>query len=154
MKYYVAYGSNLNKKAMSKRCSTAVPFGTSAIKNCKLEFRGTPGFSYLTLVASPGDIVPLGVWQIEDSDELSLDRYEGYPHLYHKVKVPVVRVKKDDGTQVDVEAFMYLMNQGYGIAEPSRQYISICMTGFEDFKLPTEALLTAAFEANVDIPKA
>ncbi len=147
MKYYIAYGSNLNVVQMAHRCPTAVPFGTTSIKNCKLEFRGTPGFSYLTLIPSIGNTVPLGVWKIEDADEENLDKYEGYPTLYRKVKIPIVHVKTKDGIETVNGAFLYLMNNGYDIAPPAGEYLSTCMVGFQDFELPTDALITAAVEA-------
>ena len=36
---YLAYGSNLNKKQMSRRCPNAKPVGSIILKGYKLEFR-------------------------------------------------------------------------------------------------------------------
>lgn len=143
MKYYIAYGSNLNVGQMAHRCPTAVPFGTTSIKNCRLEFLGSPGYSYLTLVPSAGNTVPLGVWKLEDKDEKNLDFYEGYPSLYRKVEIPTVYVTTGNGIEMVSNAFFYLMNRGYNIAPPSEEYLNGCLVGFQDFKLPPEALLKA-----------
>ena len=40
MKYYLAYGSNLNKEQMQKRCPGAVPVGTMTLKGFELKFKG------------------------------------------------------------------------------------------------------------------
>lgn len=143
-KYYLAYGSNLDITQMRVRCPSAIPVGTAEIKNCKLEFRGATGCAYLTLSASEGDVVPLGVWLIKDEkDEKNLDKYEGYPHLYRKVKASKVRVKTFCNEPIFVDAFLYLMSQALPIKEPSLTYIESCRRGYKDFGLPLEALNTA-----------
>lgn len=142
-KYYLAYGSNLNIENMLARCPSAMPVGITTIKNCKLEFRGSPGFSYLTLTASKGDIVPLGVWEINESDEKHLDRYEGYPKLYRKAKASDVHVQAFIGEDLVVNAFLYLMNDNYPVSIPAQFYVDDCITGFKDFNLPLEALNSA-----------
>lgn len=130
-KYYLAYGSNLNIENMLTRCPSAMPVGVATIKNCKLEFRGAPGFSYLTLTASKDNIVPLGVWEIDEYDEKNLDRYEGYPKLYRKVKASNVHVQAFSGNILVVDAFLYLMNENYPISMPEQFYIADCITGFK-----------------------
>ena len=40
MKYYIAYGSNLNKAQMSIRCPEAKPVTTTTINDYQLLFRG------------------------------------------------------------------------------------------------------------------
>ena len=77
MKYYLAYGSNLNKEQMQKRCPGAVPVGAMVLKGYELRFRGP-----LTIVKKKGGRVPLGIWQVSEEDEKSLDRYEGFPMVY------------------------------------------------------------------------
>ena len=139
-KYYLAYGSNLNIESMRMRCPSAVPVGTTNIKNYKLEFRGTPGNAYLTLTASIDDVVPLGVWEIDKNDEKCLDRYEGYPSLYRKVRAKDVRVKTFTNGTIIVDAFLYIMNKNYPINAPRIFYANTCISGFNDFSLPQEAL--------------
>jgi len=48
-KYYIAYGSNLNKEQMKSRCPDAVPVGTSEIKNYTLLFKGHPNRAVATI---------------------------------------------------------------------------------------------------------
>lgn len=40
MKYYVAYGSNLNKSQMAYRCPESIPVGAGVLKNYRLSFYG------------------------------------------------------------------------------------------------------------------
>ena len=53
-----------------------------------------------------GGSVPVIVWEIGQSDEAALDRYEGFPFLYRK---EMVKVKLNGKT---VEAMVYIMNEG------------------------------------------
>ena len=41
MKYYLAYGSNLNIQQMAVRCPGARAVGTATIRDFKLAFRGS-----------------------------------------------------------------------------------------------------------------
>ena len=88
MKYYLAYGSNLNKYQMNFRCPDAVPAGSCVLNNWELVFRR----GVLTIEPCPGGIVPLGIWKISENDEKSLDRYEGFPSFYYKktLRLPVL----------------------------------------------------------------
>lgn len=78
-KFYIAYGSNLNLSQMRRRCQNAKKVGSFLLKGYELEFR-----YYLTIKESPNGEVPLGFFEIDENDEGSLDRYEGYPTHYRK----------------------------------------------------------------------
>ena len=73
---YIAYGSNMVQEQMAFRCPDARLIGTGYIAGARLEF-------YLhATVEKTGDQrnrVPVAVWEINDRDERSLDRYEGSP---------------------------------------------------------------------------
>ena len=83
-KLYVAYGSNLNIAQMALRCPTARIHGTGQLNNWELIYRGSPVNSYATIHRKSGSRVPVVVWEIQEADEQSLDRYEGYPRFYFK----------------------------------------------------------------------
>lgn len=93
-RYYVAYGSNLNVRQMLMRCRTARMIGTSSIKNYRLMFKGSQTGSYLTIEPSPGSEVPVGVWEVSETDERALDRYEGYPNFYYKKEMMLPGVER------------------------------------------------------------
>lgn len=125
MKYYIAYGSNLNKKAMNRRCPSAVPVGSSVLQNEALVFRG-----YANIEPKADSVVPVGIWQISDADEKALDFYECYPKLYRKETRSVVL---PDGRQVD--AMVYVMNEGQEFSLPSFTYLMQIREGYDDFGL-------------------
>ena len=88
-KYYLAYGSNLNMRQMSRRCPTAKPLGTATLEGWTLLFKGSKSGSYLTIEPKEGASVPVGVWEISERDEGYLDVYEGYPNFYYKKELEV-----------------------------------------------------------------
>ena len=140
-KYYVAYGSNLDKHAMSKyRCPTATPVGKGELKNMRLVFRGDVNRSYLTVEPAKGATVPVGIWEINQEEEKHLDYYEGYPFLYRKENI---RVNVDESSVLlpqNIEGLIYIMNDGYPENVPSINYIDTCYRGYEDFGLNTDIL--------------
>jgi hypothetical protein len=121
---YIAYGSNLNLEQMSQRCPTAQAVGTSVMKNWRLLFRGGLRSAVATVERFRGSFVPILVWQLQPQDEAALDRYEGWPHLYHK---EILRIRLNGKT---VEAMIYIMNeiQPYGL--PSPYYFNTIREGY------------------------
>ncbi len=99
---YIAYGSNMVQEQMAFRCPDARLIGTGYISGARLEF-------YLhATVEKTGDQrnrVPVAVWEINRTDEKSLDRYEGFPNYYVKEMWPV---HMNDGSEI--EGMIYLMN--------------------------------------------
>ena len=57
--FYAAYGSNLNKSQMEKRCPKSKAIGSKVLKNWKLCFRGVAD-----IVPDPGASVMLGIYLI------------------------------------------------------------------------------------------
>ena len=144
MKFYLAYGSNLNKRQMARRCPDAEPFGTVYIPDYALTFRGNfRGMGVANIEPCKGSIVQAGLWKISAADEESLDIYEGYPHLYDKKDMDVVC----DG-QV-VRAMVYIIRMGLKYAKPSEDYLGIIEQGYKDFGLDTEPLIGQAVEASL-----
>ena len=91
MKYYLAYGSNLNLTQMFHRCPHARVIGHTSLSDMRLVFRGSKTGSYLTVEPDEAASVPCGVFAIQDDDELALDHYEGYPVFYQKQTLHVWR---------------------------------------------------------------
>lgn len=127
-KLYIAYGSNLNLRQMARRCPTAKPIGTGMLKDYRLTFR-----SVATIEKEIGAETPVGVWEITPSDEIALDRYEGYPHLYRKETVTVTTKKGD------VDAMVYIMNAGQAMM-PNRSYYDTIEEGYMDVGLDSTYL--------------
>lgn len=131
---YVAYGSNLNIRQMKHRCPTAKLYGTGEIKDYELQFKGHPDSAFATIAPKEGASVPVAVWEIQLRDEMSLDRYEGYPSHYFKQNVPV----QLDGEEVN--AMVYIMNLKMGFGLPSPYYYQTVHEGYNDCGLDTDVL--------------
>ena len=99
---YIAYGSNMVQEQMAVRCPDARLIGTGYISGARLEF-----YLHATVekTGNNRNRVPVAVWEINDADERSLDRYEGYPSYYIKEEWPV---HMNDGSEIT--GMIYLMN--------------------------------------------
>lgn len=141
-KLYFAYGSNINLDQMACRCPAAEVVGPVVLEGHELLFRGNAGGNGVATIApKEGGRVHGLLWKITPDCERSLDRYEGYPHLYEKEPV-TVRCK--DGTEVAVMA--YVMTGGERWREPavpSEPYYKGIQDGFRQNGLPLTALKKA-----------
>ena len=140
MKYkrlYIAYGSNINLEQMAFRCPNSKVVGTRMIPGYELEFRGVA-----TIVPKEGAEVPVLLWEIDQRDEISLDRYEGFPRMYRK---EFFEVEVDGKIR---EGMAYLMNCGE-IAPPSPVYYNGIKKGYEANGMDT-SYLRAALERAVE----
>jgi len=140
---YIAYGSNLNMEQMAYRCPDAKRVTTAVLKDYKLVFKGSMTGSYLTIVKSKGDMVPVGVWRISKSDEKNLDRYEGYPSFYEK---HMLTIPCTDGKNHRV--MVYIMHENRVIGVPRKSYVDTCLKGYEDFGFNPDILIKAEEEAH------
>lgn len=137
--YYIAYGSNLNKRQMSLRCPDSKIVGTTVIEDYQLLFKGLLDNSYLTIEPKKGYFVPVAVFEVSESDIKNLDTYEGFPELYFKC---TLRVKVNNE---ELEAFLYIMNN-LKCNVPSELYYNVCRQGYEDFNFDKSILDKAIME--------
>ncbi|SNX53648.1 gamma-glutamylcyclotransferase family protein [Thermoanaerobacterium sp. RBIITD] len=131
---YLAYGSNMNLKQMSKRCPTAKLMGPAILRNWKLVFKGKDKGAFATIEPAENSEVPAVLWEIGPFDEDALDKYEDYPHLYRKEIVEAIYEGKP------IRAMVYIMNPGNDIGRPSKRYYNIIKQGYEDVGFDTELL--------------
>lgn len=123
MKYYLAYGSNLNLTQMFHRCPHARVIGHTSLSDMRLVFRGSKTGSYLTVEPDEAASVPCGVFAIQDDDELALDHYEGYPVFYQKQTLHVPEVMAVGTKEVvlrDIDAMIYTMPTDHRLGFPLR----------------------------------
>lgn len=132
-KLYLAYGSNLHRAQMRRRCPQAKALGSVMLTNAKLLFRGVADVIY-----APGQQVPCGVWRIYREDEAALDRYEGVCGGHYNKEM----VELDDGH----EAMLYVMSRK-GIYPPSQYYYDIVRQGYMDFGLDLGYLNNALMQS-------
>lgn len=144
-KYYLAYGSNLNVPQMKMRCPTARPVGTGFIEGYELLFKGSKTGSYLTIEPNENAKVPVAVWEVTDTDERSLDRYEGYPTFYYKAERKISFKSLERGNRRTVNAFVYIMHEDRPIGVPTTHYMKTCLEGYNSFGMD-ENILWKAYE--------
>ena len=136
-KYYLAYGSNLNREQMAYRCPDVKPVGTAEISGYRLTFRGSPASAVATIEPSPGHSVPVLLWEISPEDEQNLDVYEGWPRFYEKQDFPV-----EIGGE-EVNAMAYVMTPGHELGMPSAAYLNTIMEGYRQAGFEFDPLMEA-----------
>ena len=136
---YFAYGSNLNLGQMAVRCPQAGVVGKAVLEGYELAFRR----GVLTILPKEGGRVNGLLWRINAWDELTLDRYEGYPHLYTKELLPV---QTDSGSQTVVA---YVMTAPYceRTQPPVATYLQTVLDGCRMAGFDPKAVLQAAAQA-------
>lgn len=129
---YFAYGSNMSKAQMKQRCPAAKAIGQARLYGWELEFRSNwkgNGVANICPAQMNKDVAVHGaLWELTPKCERALDRYEGYPHLYTKGYIEVVRA---DGQKV--EALVYVMNLNYQRTDPGPGYLAGIIAGMDDF---------------------
>lgn len=128
---YIAYGSNINLEQMKFRCPHSKVVGTSEIKGYELEFRGVA-----TIVPKENVSVPVLIWELDDRNLPTLNKYEGYPNFYRQEKMSF----EMDGKTY--KGMAYLMNRGT-ISPPSPQYYNTILQGYQENGLDESYLETA-----------
>ena len=138
-KLYIAYGSNLNKEQMARRCPTARYVGTGMVEGYELKFKGRPEGAYATIDPKKGGRVPVAIWEIQPYDEFRLHQYEGYPNHYFTKNIPV-KIGNHE-----VTGMVYIMNLRAQANLPSDKYYDTVEQGYKDCDLDI-AYLEAAKE--------
>jgi len=130
---YFAYGSNLNRKQMQERCPDSKPISIATLHNYKLVFVGWSRQwrgGIATIKAFKGEKVPGAIYEISERDLRRLDKYEGYPDNYNRIKVIV---NKEDGDPV--EAITYIKAGRLEETQPSKEYLAIIQQGYRDWEI-------------------
>ena len=135
---YFAYGSNLWKQQMRDRCPACKEIGYGVLRGYRwiISQRG-----YANIVLSPADEVHGKVYMLTESDELSLDRYEGVSEGgYRKEIVPVVLDGRSTPCMVYVDPveeegvawpeYVVRLNRGISDAALSPGYVARYVTRF------------------------
>lgn len=142
-RYYIAYGSNLNIPQMRMRCPGARIIGTSVIEDYQLLFKGSKTGSYLTIEPMEGAEVPVVIWEVTETDEKALDRYEGYPNFYYKKEMTLDIKGIRTGKLRKRDAFVYIMHEERELGIPSWYYVNTCLDGYRAFGFDEKYLFDA-----------
>jgi gamma-glutamylcyclotransferase (GGCT)/AIG2-like uncharacterized protein YtfP len=131
--YYFAYGLNLARKQMLECCPNSRPQFTAALGNYRLIFTGWSRKwrgSMASIKPAQGKRVPGAVYEISDRDLPRLDRCEGYPEVYNRLKVTVY-----GDADEPVEAITYIKASQSEETRPSAEYLAVIQQGYRDWGL-------------------
>ena len=142
-RYYIAYGSNLNVQQMQMRCPHAKVVGTATLEGWELLFKGSKTGSYLTIEDCEGGTVPVAVWEVAESDEAALDRYEGFPVFYYKKELRLRCKGIRSGRIKTLTAFVYIMDETRTLGRPTDYYLRVCREGYDQFDFDPAILMQA-----------
>ena len=128
---YFAYGSNLHRKQMKKRCKDSVYLKKINLKDFNLTFRSK--YRAADIEYKKNSFVPGGLYEISKNDEKKLDVYEDYPTLYKKYYFHYYRKK----------VMTYIMVKKTPFKFPTERYLNIVKRGYKDCKLDNKYLFKA-----------
>lgn len=128
---------------MQRRCPRARIVGTSIIEDYELLFKGSKTGSYLTIEPRKGAKVPVAIWKTTDSDEESLDRYEGFPTFYYKKEMELEVKGIKTGKVRKRKCYVYIMHEERELGIPSGRYVKTCLDGYQAFGFDEKYLLDA-----------
>ncbi len=90
MPLYFAYGANMDRDGMARRCPSSKPVGLARLPRHRWIISSD---GYANVVRDPRREVQGMLWELALSDVPSLDRFEDVPRLYRKVSQPVITEK-------------------------------------------------------------
>jgi len=117
---YFAYGSNLNRKQIKRRCKNSRFIFRHILKNYQLVFRSKYGAA--DIQRKKGSSVLGAIYDINKTDEKKLDVYEEFPKVYVKKYFKIL------GKKVMFYYMFYKTKQ----TEPSRRYLNSIIQGYKD----------------------
>ena len=150
-KLYFAYGSNMNLDQMEFRCPAAQVVGNVRLEDHELTFCSqNPSSGVANIRPKEGCHVDGVLWRITQDCEKSLDRYEGYPHLYGK---ETIHVKATDGAAY--ESMVYVMNAPHKDlpANPSQFYLYGILKGCEQNGISVKPVMESVSRVKKEVRK-
>lgn len=135
MALYAAYGSNMDHGQMIERCPHSPQAGTGWLDGWRLTFGGEDiGWegALATVVEDPGSRVFVVLYELSDTDERSLDRWDGATlGYYSKLRVRITTLEGD------ALAWLYVLNDYEG-GLPSARYLGIMADAAEAAGAPAD----------------
>ena len=117
---YFAFGSNLNRKQIKRRCKNSRFISRHILKNYQLVFRSKYGAA--DVQKKKGSSVLGAIYDINKADEKKLDAYEEFPKVYVKKYFKILGKK----------VMFYYMSSKTKQTEPSRRYLNSIIQGYKD----------------------
>ena len=147
-KYVLAYGSNLNRDRMKRRCPSSKVVGTADIPGYRLLFKKSMTGAYATIEQDANWSVPAVVYRISTADEIRLDRFEGCPTYYYKHHF-ILRVRQTNGRKTTELCSAYIMHEDRPLGIPSMFYMKTCREGYDTFGFD-RWVLNEAYEKSME----
>jgi gamma-glutamylcyclotransferase (GGCT)/AIG2-like uncharacterized protein YtfP len=132
---YAAYGSNMDSAQMAGRCPHSPQQGTGWLEGWRLTFGGEEiGWegALATVVEDDAERVFVVLYDVSESDEKALDRWDGVTLGYYRKLT--VRVQTLEG---EAAAWLYVLN-GYEGGLPAARYIGIVADAAEKAAAPAD----------------
>lgn len=129
--YYFAYGSNMDKAQMKKRCPNAIPAGIVRLDNYRFDLDSA---GVATIKKDKSHNVEGVLWVIKDCDVDSLDSYEGVASGCYKreiVELATVTPLSHNGQN----ALVYVSLRGDNDGNRRSGYLESIIKAAEEWKL-------------------
>ena len=129
MKFYFAYGSNMDEEQMRQRGLVVKGKFPGVLHGWHLAFNkvaGSRNAGYANIEHYSGADVQGIIYETDDSSIRKLDKYEGYPSHYHREKVTV-----HDRAGHDIRCTVYVANQEMTEQNlaPAKSYLRHLLSG-------------------------
>ncbi|MEM2180329.1 MAG: gamma-glutamylcyclotransferase family protein [Nitrososphaeria archaeon] len=127
---YFAYGSNMDPERMLERGISFSKRFHALLEGWKLEFNKisyrNPNEGFANIVPCKGNFVEGILYEIISSYLSKLDKYEGDPEHYNRIKV---HVRLNNGIQLDAITYVANPKKIKDGLRPSREYLSHLLKG-------------------------
>jgi gamma-glutamylcyclotransferase len=143
MSAYFAYGSNLDREQMRRRCPGAVLLARAMMSGYRLAFTGYSRVwqgPVATILPEPGSQVEGVLYRLAPGELRVLDRYEGHPRSYRRYR----RIVRDARGQRH-RAHVYVLPPDGELTLPSIPYLSVIWRAYQRFGFDQRVLREAAF---------
>ncbi len=137
MKYYFAYGSNMDRGQMKERCPNSRFIRKALLKNYIIDFTifsPKRKCGCADVVKSKSDSVWGLLYEVDESDIFRLDDYEKHPNKYKRFTVKVI---SEDGQEYVAQTYEVVEKSSYSL-KPSRHYLGLMISAAKDFNFPQE----------------
>lgn len=136
--WYFAYGSNLSRTQMRRRCPASRPVGVALLRGYRLAFTryssAWEGGVADVVCDEEGSVWGL-LYAVSAADLPRLDGYEAYPHGYDRSRC---RVEGPTGPVANV--WVYTVVDKGDFIPPTRQYLSVITSAAAELDLPADYL--------------
>ena len=142
--FYFAYGSNMDKNQMAKRCPSSELVGVAQLESHRLAFTGYSlkrKGGVATVKPALNNRVDGIIWKINRQDLAKLDGYEGTPHVYQRRTITV----NQDGQAVQAETYIKRANRE---SLPSVEYAKTLWNGYQQVGLDPKPITVAIRQAD------